>query len=202
MIKSKYNVFSLLLAVFMFISIFTVNAQDKRGDRNSRNRSYHIVVPPIPPIPPIPTLPSLPSIPPIPPIPPVEFTMPTLPTLPSLPVLPSLPELPDMEDFQGLASYYHSGDHFRVANGKTGLIIELDGRIRFNEDFSKIESISNNGFLLVMDEDSRKEVYIENDKETGEIVFSYYIKGRLLPFQGEGEEWLQSVWKHLVEVYQ
>ena len=86
-------------------------------------------------------------------------------------------------------------------DSKSGLLIESSGRVRLNEDNTAIESLAQDGYLMIMDKNTRKEVYIERDRETDEIVYSYYIKGRMLPFEGEGEKWLKSVWSKLVEAY-
>lgn len=86
-------------------------------------------------------------------------------------------------------------------DSKSGLLIESSGKVRLNEENTAIESLAQDGYVMIVDKNTRKEVYIERDKETDEIVYSYYIKGRMLPFEGEGEKWLKSVWSKLVEAY-
>ena len=54
---------------------------------------------------------------------------------------------------------------------------------------------------MIMDKNTREEVLIERDFESDEIIYSYYKRGRSLPFEGEGEKWLKSVWDKLIEAY-
>jgi hypothetical protein len=63
------------------------------------------------------------------------------------------------------ASCHHSRSSYIVSDGKNELEIQSNGEIKFNEDETTIQSISNNGYLKYRNNDKKLLVRYTNNNE-------------------------------------
>jgi len=84
------------------------------------------------------------------------------------------------------ASCHHGSRTFMVSDGKNELEIQSDGEIKFNEDETAIQSISNNGYLKYRNNDKKLVVHYTNNNE---LKYELSVSGQKLnPDTPEGKK--------------
>ncbi len=193
--NSSRNIILTLTLIGLCFSFGSLNAQDKD---KKRKRDRWVRVEPVPPIPPVPPVISVPSVPSVPAVPSVH--VPIVPIVPIEPIVPIAPIAP-IEPIAPLIDWYDSFESSsRYFNRQSGLYIESSGKVRLTGNRDAIRSISEDGFLMIKERKGKsgREIFIEQD-ENGQLVYDFYKKGRRLPMEGEGQEWLKQIWKELVK---
>lgn len=206
--NSKQTLRLLSVALLLLFSLTSIQAQDeKEKDKETKRsrRSWTRVYPPapVPPVPPVPPVGPVQPVPPVPPVPamepirpiapiaPVAPVRPVSPIRPVTPVRPVRPVAPVLEDW-----YQYDDGSGHTAISVDGLMIETRGKVRLDTDKEEVRSISGNGYLVIKDRASGKEIFVE--EEDGKLYYQYYKRGKKLAFEGEGEKWFKEIWKDVV----
>ena len=128
-----------------------------------------------------------------------EFLILELPKLPELPKIPELPSLSLGDDLKIRRSDSDIDITWTQADDKSKLHLEMEGKIKFNDDESAIEWMDDDARFKLEEKSKRQRIRLEAEPgKNGRPVYKYRVGRKEKPFDDEAAEWLAGVLQRIL----